>query len=166
MAMRASPGGPTADTKTVIGMRWARKAAGEHRHAPSPVTRFPCWCLRRGRAYRAWARRPGAAPRPRAHEQHGLFMGGQVVDTHRRGKRNHARTEKARARVQPAVPAAPAAGRSALESHQQGHTEQLAGARSTADDQFCCLTNFRQIQKSYIWSLNFSTSNLRSSRMA
>jgi hypothetical protein len=25
--------------------------------------RLPCWCLRRGRACRAWARRSGAAPR-------------------------------------------------------------------------------------------------------
>ena len=50
------------------------------------------------------------------------------MDTHRRSEHNRARTEKARARVHPVVPAAPAAGRSALESHQQGHTEQLAGA--------------------------------------
>ena len=60
--------------------------------------------------------------------QHSLLLGDQVVDTHRQGERNRARTAEARARVHPVVPAAPAAGRSALESHQQGHTEQLAGA--------------------------------------
>ena len=43
-------------------------------------------------------------------------MGGQVVDTHRQGERNRARTAKARPRVHLVVPAPPSAGRSFLES--------------------------------------------------
>ena len=66
-----------------------------------------------------------------AHRQCGLFNGNQVVDTDRRGERNHARTEIVRARVNPAVTAAPAAGRSALESHQQGHRAHGAAGRGS-----------------------------------
>ena len=54
---------------------WRAKRLEVHRHAPSPAARLPCWCLRRGRACRAWARRPGAAPRPGDHRGHTLFMG-------------------------------------------------------------------------------------------
>ena len=45
-----------------------------------------------------------------------MSTGCQVLDTHRQGERNRARTAEARARVHHVVPAAPAAGRSALES--------------------------------------------------
>ena len=58
-------------------------------------------------------------------------MGDQVLDTHRQGERNRARTAEARARVHPVVPAPPSAGRSALESLQQGHTERPAGTLFT-----------------------------------
>ena len=52
---------------------------------------------------------------------------GQVVNTHRQGERNRARTAKARARVHLLVPAPPSAGRSALESLLQRHVERSAG---------------------------------------
>jgi hypothetical protein len=124
LVMRASSGGPAADTKLLLKCGGRAKRLEVRRHAPSPVARLPCWCLRRGRACRAWARRLGAASRPRAQGQHRLFVGDLVVDTHRQGERNCARTEKARARMHPVVPSPPSAGRSVLESLQQGHTER------------------------------------------
>ena len=48
----------------------ARKAVGS-----APAARLPCWCLRRGRACRAWARRSGAAPRRGAQGTKGTTWG-------------------------------------------------------------------------------------------
>ena len=112
----------------VARTRWARKAVGSAPACPlpcrtltllvpSPRARLP------GLGEETWSRTATWS-----QGQHRLLLGDQVVDTHRQGERNRARTAKAGARVHPVVPAPPSAGRSALESHQQGHTEQLAGA--------------------------------------
>jgi len=53
--------------ESVNGARWTRNAVGVHRHAPFPVVRIPCWCLRRGRACQTWVAAllpPPLPPRP------------------------------------------------------------------------------------------------------
>jgi len=87
LVMRASPGGPAADSRVWLKRGGRAQRIEVHRSASLPVARLPCWCLRRGRTCRAWARRPVAAPRPRAQGQHMLLRGARWW-IHRRGERN------------------------------------------------------------------------------